>query len=151
MLPYWDMFYRELCEDRRSIHCEGMTYEHLKHLQRIGITNYEPAISPKVDPDKIRAIVDMPFSWKLESFHYPALSVQDIRDWVLKAAADGVSRVWTVVGVGMLNEEASAKVKMFVTTAKEIEDMFKQKISREEIGNMVSPDGKAKFWSKWPE
>ncbi len=67
------------------------------------------------------------------------------------SAEDGVSRVWTVVGVGLYNEESATKVKMFVATAKEVEEMFKQKISREEIGKMVSDEGKAKFWADWLE
>ena len=151
VLPYWNMFYEELCEHNRFIHSEDMKYGHLPNLHNIGITYYEPAISASLDPDKIREAVDMPFSWKLESFHYPNMSVQDVRDWVLKAVADGVSRVWTVVGSGMQSEEAVAKVRMFTETAKEVEEMFRQKISREEIGKMVSAEGNAKFWAKWPE
>ena len=150
VLPYWDIYYNELCGKGRFIHSEDMTVHHLAHLEKLGITFYEPAISAKLNPVSIRKSVRMPFSWKLESFHYPDLSVQDVRDWVLQAAADGASRVWTVIGANMLNDACASKVKAFIRTAREVESWIQQGVPRDEIGKMVSPSGAQKFWAKWP-
>jgi len=150
VLPYWDIYFNELCEKERFLHCEDMTVNHLAHLEKLGITYYEPAISAKLNPIAIRNSVRMPFSWKLESFHYPDLSIQDVRDWVLKAAADGASRVWTVIGANMMNEACASKVKEFIRTVKEVESMIQRGVTRQEIGKMVSEAGRRKFWAKWP-
>jgi hypothetical protein len=150
VLPYWDIFFNELCEKERFIHCEDLTVNHLVHLEKLGITYYEPAVSKKLNPVDIRNIVRMPFSWKLESFHYPDMSAQDIRDWVFKAAADGASKVWTIIDANMLNEDCAKKVKEFIKASKEVKSLIKNGVQRNEVGKLVSHSGLQKFWAKWP-
>ncbi len=148
VLPYWNMFYNGPVPGR-ILHCEDMRAEQLQHLEKISIIDYDPGISPKLNPKIINEGTSVPFGWRLGGFHYSSMTCQDVEDFVYQAAADGASYVHTHIEAVMCNEEAAKKVKTFVKTAKEAERLLSEGTSREEIGKRVTPAGKEKFWDNW--
>jgi len=151
VLPYWDMYFNGVTSGKRHIHTEDHTYKTMKFFEQVNINTFDPSISPKLNPQLIRDNNRVPFFWRLGSFHYNDLSVQDVKDWVYKAVEDGASNVFTGITHIMLDPDTVAKVKAFKEAASNAKDMLDKGISREEIGKLVSTEGKKKFWAHWPE
>jgi hypothetical protein len=126
-----------------------MRAEQLQHLEKIAVIDYDPGISPKLNPAVINRGTNVPFGWRLGGFHYSSMTCQDVEDFVYQAAADGAGYVHTHIEAVMCNEETAKKVKLFVKAAKEAERLLGEGASREEIGKRVSPSGKEKFWDNW--
>jgi len=51
----------------------------------------------------------------------------------------------------VLDPDTVAKVKAFKEAASNAKDMLDKGVSREEIGKLVSAEGRKKFWAQWPE
>jgi len=150
VLPYWDLFYRGPVAVRR-LHCEDMKPQQLQYLEQIGVRDYDPGISPKLNPKIIAAGTRVPFGWRLGSFHYSPMTCKDVKDFVYQAGADGASYAFTYVESAMCEETSARKVRAFISAAKELERLIDSGESREEIGRNVSPSGREKFWNHWPE
>jgi hypothetical protein len=151
VIPYWDQYYRGLTTGARSAHVEDLRPEQLPFLERIGLSQYDPSISPKLNPRLIRDGCRVPFAWRLESFHYPTLTPQDVTDWVFQAVADGASSVFTSIDGIVCRTENVPKVMAFIAAAREAKRILKAGGSRVEIGRLVSAAGRAKFWDHWPD
>jgi hypothetical protein len=151
VLPYWEQYYRGVTSGVRRAHVEDLRPDQLKYLEDIGLSSYDPSISPKINPEIIAERCRVPFGWRLGSFHYPNMTCADIRDFVFKAVGDGASYVFTHVSSTMTNAGTIKKVHAFIRAAKDVERMLDEGMSREEIDGCVSPEGRAKFWDHWPE
>jgi hypothetical protein len=150
VLPCWEIFYGGPVPGR-IVHCEGMRGEQLQHLEKLSIIDYDPGISPKLNPKTINTNTIVPFGWRLGGFHYGYMSCQDVEDLVYQAAADGASYVHTHIEAIMCNEDTAKKVHSFIKAAKEVQKLVRGGVSREEIGERVSEGGKKKFWESWLE
>ena len=151
VLPYWDMYFNGVTSGKRHIHTEDHSYKTMRFLEQVNINSFDPSISPKLSPQLIRDNSRVPFYWRLGSFHYADLSIQDVKDWVYKAVEDGASNIFTGITHIMLDSETVAKVKAFQEAAANAKNMYDAGAGREEIGKLVSSDGRKKFWAKWPE
>ena len=151
VLPYWEQHYRGMTTGKRHAHVEDLSPDHLPYLETIGLSRYDPSISPKLNPRIIAERCRVPFDWRLGNFHYWNLTVEEVRDFVFQAVADGASGVHTYVAHGMSNEETVPKVHAFIDAAKETARMFERGASREDIAQCVSEAGRKKFWEHWPE
>lgn len=149
VIPFWEKYFSGRTTGKRSAHVEDLRAAQLKYLERIGLSYYDPSISPKLNPEIISRECRVPFGWRLGSFHYRNMDSQDVRDFVFKAAADGASTVFTFVAATMCNEETVGKVHIFIQAAKEVEKLLEQGINRVELQNEVSISGKKKFWDCW--
>lgn len=138
VIPFWKIYFEELTTNHRFVHCEDMSKDHLKHLEKMDVTYYEPAISGKLTPEIISNSIDIPFSWKLEDFHYPSMDALDIQDWVFKAVGDGAERIWTVIRANMNDDQTIKKIITLAKTCKTIETMIKKGASRKNILECVS-------------
>lgn len=148
VLPYWNMFYGGPVP-ARILHCEDMKPDHLQYLEQIPVTDYDPGISPKLNPHIINAGTRVPFGWRLGSFHYDSMNCQDVADFVYCAAADGASYIFTWIEANMCDPETVKKVRTFINTAKETKQLFDSGKPHEEIAKKISPAGRQKFWSNW--
>lgn len=151
VLPCWDRFYQGMTTGKRTAHIEDLRPDQLKYLEDIGLSYYDPSISPKINPKIISKKCRVPFGWRLGSFHYPPMTCKDIEDFIFKAVSDGASSVLTVIEGVMCNEETVRKVHTFIETSKKAEQMLNDGATREQIGRLVSKAGKEKFWDHWPE
>lgn len=149
VLPAWEHHYQGLTTGRRSAHVESLNAEHLPFLEDIGLSFFDPSISARLTPPIIASHCRVPFLWRLGSFHYNEMSVQDVEDFVYQSAADGASSVCTYVAEGMCNEEGVAKVHAFIRAGKEAARLIAEGCSRAKIGELVSDAGKAELWEGW--
>lgn len=151
VMPFINQYYLGLTTGRRHAHIEDLTAEHLPYLETISLVDYEPSVSTKINPKIIAEKCRVPFHWSLQSFHFPQLTHQDVKDWVLQAAADGASHLFITLSNGMTKEPILGKVRVFIETCKEVKKMLDNGCSRKTIGSYVSANGKKKFWDNWPE
>jgi len=150
VLPYWDMFYGGPVP-ARILHCEDMKADQLQFLEQLSLIDYDPGISPKLNPKIVNAGTQVPFGWRLPGFRYSYMSCQDVEDFVYQAAADGASYVHTHIEAAMCDQATAKKVQAFVNAAKETKRLLDNGASRSEIGQRVSADGRKKFWDHWLE
>jgi len=149
VLPYWDQHFRGMTTGARNAHVENLTADHLPHLEEVGLSHYDPSISPKLTPPLIAERCRVPFVWRLESFHCREMTVQDVEDFVFQAAADGAGGVTLSIAETMCSPERVTQVHAFIRAAKEAKRLFDDGIGRREIGGRVSPSGRQKLWDCW--
>jgi hypothetical protein len=149
VLPYWNQYFEGITTGNRTAHVEDLRPEHLKYLEEIGLSKYDPSISPKLNPRIIYEKCRVPFGWRLGSFHYRNLNCQDIEDFVFQSATDGASSVFTYIEECMCNEETVKKVRAFIKAGKKVKSLLDSGVSRKEISKYVSASGKEKFWDNW--
>lgn len=149
VLPAWERYYRGMTTGRRTAHVENLNPDHLPFLEDVGLSFFDPSISPRLTPPLVATRCRVPFLWRLASFHYTEMTLQDIADFVYQAVADGASSVCTYVAEGMCNDAGVAKVHAFIAAAKEAKRLVDRGVSRAEIGRLVSPSGKATLWERW--
>lgn len=148
VLPAWEMFYTGPTP-ARILHCEDMKPVHLQFLEQLALADYDPGISPKLNPQIIHANTRVPFAWRLGGFHYRSMSCEDVRDFVRCAAVDGASSVFTWIEAAMCNEETVPKVRAFIDTARETTRLIRDGAGREEIAERITAAGRRKFWAHW--
>jgi len=147
VMPYWEQYFSGITTGRRSAHVEDLRKEHLPFLDKIGLWNYDPSVSAKINPRLIRDGCHVPFGWRLVSFHYPNMTAQEVRDWVFQAAADGASSVFTYISAMMCDTATVPKVRAFIEAAKEATRMFEAGATTADVGRNVSEAGRRKFWA----
>lgn len=126
VVPFLEMYYTEQTSGLRSAHIEDLTAEHLKYLDEINLSSFDPSLSPKLTPALIRDNCRVPFAWRLNSTHYPELSESQVEQWVFEAAADGAASVFTIAAAVMCTTETAAKVRAFVRAAKEVKRLLSE-------------------------
>ncbi len=149
VIPAWEAYYQGMTTGARHAHVEDLRAEQLPFLEDIGLSHFDPSISPKLNPQIVAAHCRVPFAWRLGSFHYTEMSCRDVEDFVYQSAADGASSVITYVAEGMCNEDGVAKVHAFLSAAKDARQLIAAGCSREEIGQRVSAEGRRKLWDRW--
>ncbi len=149
VIPYWEQYYEGLTTGRRIAHVEDLRPVQLPYLETIGLSFFDPSISPQLNPPLVTRHCRVPYTWRLGSIHYPLLSEQDIRDFVFRSVADGASRVHSHVSEGMCNDEGVRKVQAFIDAAKEVDRLLDAGANRSEIESLVSESGRNKFWDHW--
>ena len=149
VLPYWERRYSALTTGSRSAHVEDLKVEQLPFLEDIGLSNYDPSISPKLNPRLIARHCRVPFAWRLGCFHLWEMTTRDVEDFVFQSCADGASSVTLVVAEIMCTDEGVAQTHAFIRAAKEAKGLVEEGASREEIGERVSAEGRAKLWDGW--
>lgn len=149
VIPAWDRYYSGQTTGNRYLHAENYRPEHVVHLNLAGLARFDPSISPYLNPKILAADLNCPFQWRMGCFHMAAFDLQDIRDFVFQAAADGASGVFTIVAAPTANDEGVVKVDAFRKAGREVQQMFADGASRTEVGEAVSARGKVKFWDDW--
>jgi hypothetical protein len=98
---------------------EDLRPEQLHFLEEIGLWSYDPSVSFRVTPPIIVEHCRVPFSWRLVSFHYVEMSMQEVEDFVFQSCADGASGVTTNVAETMCSPERVEQVHAFIRAGKE--------------------------------
>ncbi|MDP6778885.1 MAG: uroporphyrinogen decarboxylase family protein [Candidatus Latescibacteria bacterium] len=151
VLPFYERYFGGLTTGSRGAHIEDLRPEQLHFLEDMGLSDFDPGISHKINPPIIRDRCRVPFGWRMGSFHYNGLMVDEVEEWVYQAVADGASYVFSQVAEEMVRSNSVEKLHAFTRAAKEVARLFGEGATREEIGERVSPGGKEKFWTHWPE
>ncbi|MHC4873424.1 MAG: uroporphyrinogen decarboxylase family protein [Planctomycetota bacterium] len=151
VVPYWERLLSGLTSGTRHAHVEDLTVDHLPYLEKIGLSQFDPSVSPKINPQDLYKHCRVPFAWKMFNFHYNVMTVQDIKDFIYQAAADGACGVFGPVSDGMYKIECVEKALTFNRLTKEVTDYINGGGDREKLREKVSEEGKKKFWDHWPE
>ena len=149
VLPYWEQHFRGVTTGARYAHVEDLRAEQLFCLEAIGLTQFDPSISPKLTPRILTQHTRVPFTWRLGSFHYREMSVQEVEDFVFQSAVDGANGVITYIEAVMCEPETVPKVHAFIGAAKEAKRLLDEGCTREELAQRVSPEGRARLWDAW--
>jgi hypothetical protein len=149
VLPAWEQYYAGCTAGRRSAHVEDLRVAQLPFLEKIGLSFFDPSISPRLNPRLIHEHCRVPFGWLLQSFHYHEMTCSEVEDFVFQAAADGASAVNTHISETMCNHETVLKVEAFVKAAKQAKALLEAGGSREELRDYVSAEGREKLWESW--
>lgn len=147
VLPYMDIIYKDVGINKRSLHCEGMIYKHLKHLETLGITWFDPSVSPKLDPYIISSNCDVPFIWRMCEIYHRLLDRELAMDFVFASVRDGASGLFTTIQE--LTDHNINVVEGFIEACEMVEDMKSKGATNKDIGMLVSSRGKDVFWEKW--
>ncbi|HJP32928.1 MAG TPA: uroporphyrinogen decarboxylase family protein [Candidatus Latescibacteria bacterium] len=150
-LPYWEQYYSGITTGTRRAHVEDLKRDQLRFLHDIGLSSFDPSISHQLNPPMLRDEIQVPFGWRLGSFHYRDLDEELVRDFLFQAAADGASSVFTIIEGTLSTDEGCRKVMAFKAAGEEAEQLLASGCSRQELGSYVSERGKARFWEHFPE
>jgi len=120
VIPYWDQYYRGITSGKRVVHCENLSPGHLRYLADVGISFYEPSVSPRLNPQIIRENTNIPFSWLHPPFKLVLMTKEEVRDWVMQVASMGVEQIWVEVDRFLCEGDNPSKIATFVNTCKEI-------------------------------
>lgn len=120
VIPYWDQYDRGITTGKRNLHCENMSPDHLRYLSELVISSYDPALSPKLSPQIIRELTNIPFDWWLPSFDLLTMTKEEVREWVIQTAIMGASNTGIEICKLHCDGDNPEKIAIFVNTAKEI-------------------------------
>ena len=151
VLPYWEQCYAGITTGIRRAHVEDLRREQLRSLQDVGLSYFDPSISHKLDPPMLRDEMQVPFGWRLGSFHYQDMDEELVRDFLFQAAADGASSLFTIIEGTLSNDEGHDKVMAFKKAGEEAERLLAEGCSRQKLGSYVTEHGKERFWDYFPE
>jgi hypothetical protein len=149
VLPYWEQLFSGLTAGTRSAHVEDLRPEQLPFLEEIGLSHFDPSISPRLTPKILSERCRVPFSWRLESFHMREMDEQETEDFVFIAAADGASGVSLTLGEMSCDEASVAKVHTFMRAGQEAKRLLGAGCGREELRQRASAAGLRKLWDGW--
>ena len=150
VIPYWDEFFRGRTTGPRQAHVEDLRAAQLRYLEVIGLSSYDPSISPQLNPQIVAAHCRVPFAWRLGSFHYRDMSCRDVEDFVFQSAADGAARVITHIEATLCTEPGGVeKVEAFIRAGKEAQRLVADGCGREELAQRVSAENRGRFWQQW--
>ncbi|HOD93996.1 MAG TPA: uroporphyrinogen decarboxylase family protein [Clostridia bacterium] len=147
VIPYMDIVYSDVGASKRSLHSEGMIYKHLKSLETLGITWFDPSVSPKLDPLIISKNCAVPFIWRMCEIYHSLLDKELAMDFVFSAVRDGANGLFTTVRE--LSDHDIAVVEGFIEACEIVETMKKQGADNHDVGKLVSKRGQAIFWDRW--
>lgn len=150
VMPFLEDYYTGITTSRRTAHIEDLRPEHLKYLEEIGLSSYDPSISPKINPRIIFRECRVPFTWRLGCFYCRDMSVGNIEDFVFLAAADGASSVHTIVSGELCNSEGVEKTHAFIRAAKKAKEVLDSGAQRQNLLDLVSTEGRKRSFPYSP-
>jgi hypothetical protein len=148
VLPFWRQFYQAPVPAVK-LHCEDMHPDHLPLLKGLGITDYDPGISPRLNPSIISRHPWLPFCWRLGSFHYQDMSLAGIHDFVFSAAGDGAGYVFTVMEPLMCTDETVKKVEHLYESGREVVKLLEKGHSSTDLLGMLEGTYPSGYWKSW--
>jgi len=138
IMPFLERFFTGLTDGKRSAHIEDLKAEHLKFLEQLNLSYYDPSVSPHLTPEIVGTESSVPFGWRLCDFHYRDMTNSDVENFVFKAAAGGASLVLSSIGHNMLTPEMVGKVHSFINAGKEAKKMLDNGVERQELLKLCS-------------
>ncbi len=150
VLPVLERFFDNENAQTRSAHIEGLRPAHLPFLDQLGLSSYDPSISPQLHPGLIRDGCRVPFGWRLGAQHLRDLTPERVRDFVLQAVADGADRVHTGLESEAGQAGVVAKISAFKAAGDEVQSMLQTGAEASDVRQAVSAEGRRYFWGQWP-
>ena len=121
VIPYWSRLFSALTDGKVSAHCEGLHPEQLPLLEELGLEFYDPSISPALTPELVSQHCRIPFAWLLPVFQVPQMSCDQVRQFVLRAAAAGASYLFYNIS-SLPTLQQPEKALAFVEAANQVKE-----------------------------
>jgi len=133
VMPHLERFYAAQTSGPRTAHIENLRPQHLKYLDDLRLSRFDPSVSPRLTPERVHDSCAVPFDWRLNSTHYVGMSETDIERWVFAAAAGGAASAWTIVWRDMCDARTAGKVRVFVRAGKRVKALIAGGCPRDRI------------------
>lgn len=131
VMPILERHYAEQTRGLRGAHIEDLKVEHLPFLDELRLSSYDPSVSLKLTPALIRDNCRVPFVWRLIGWqfsggHSLSRTLEEIKQWVVGAAADGASGVSCVFGRAMCAPGGVEQVHAFIRAGKRVQRLLEE-------------------------
>lgn len=98
VIPYWDRYYSKMTSGTRNLHCENLAPTHIKHLESVGLSHFQPSVSELLTIENVRENTDIPFDWLLYAYRITDMTDEEIQEWVDYVAGEGIRIIRTQFG-----------------------------------------------------
>ncbi len=149
VMPYWEQYYAGSTSGTRTAHVEDLRPEQVPFLEEIGLSHFDPSISPRLTPKILYERCRVPFTWRLGCFHLREMDAAEVADFVYIAAADGASGVSLTLAETICDDASVVKVEAFMAAGREATRLLGEGCSREELRQRASAAGREKLWEGW--
>jgi hypothetical protein len=123
VLPFWNQIYEAFTNDRRHLHCENLSEQHLPLLNELGLSFFDPSHAPLLRPWMLRKHLQMPWQWRVQSVHVMA-GFDRIRREMEEAVENGAARI-PLYACYIGDKCVSPKhIDFFINTAEELGGKF---------------------------
>jgi hypothetical protein len=129
VVPYIEAYFSSLTAGTRSAHIEDLVPEHLRFLDVIRLSGFDPSVSRKLTPALILANCRVPFTWRFNEIEGATYSTAQTRHWVFDAAAQGAPGIKTGVWRNNCTDRGRANVFAFREAAREVESLLARGVS----------------------
>lgn len=133
VMPILEQYFTAQTSGKRTAHIEDLSPSHLKYLDELKLSSFDPSVSPKLTPELVRDGCCVPFTWRLNSTHYVDRSPEQVARWVFESVAGGAASVTTVVAREMCDAVHAEKVRAFVRAGKRVKSLLDQGCLREKL------------------
>lgn len=133
VVPYLERFYAEQTSGWRNAHIEDLTPAHLGFLDELRISSYDVSVSPRLAPADVRERCSVPFVWRLNEMQARDMDESEIREYSVKAVAEGASGLTCSLYRAMVDTEMVRKVRSFIEDCKRIQVLLADGCTREKL------------------
>ena len=147
VLPFWEQYYRGTTTGRRHAHVEDLRAEQLPFLEEIGLSFFDPSISPKLTPGSC-ATTAASRSPGGSAPSLPRNGLPGSRRFRLSGGRRWRERVHTISPRRCARPRSSKKCARSSAPPRDRAPLS-EGATREEIGALVSPAGREKLWDGW--
>ncbi|NLD87189.1 MAG: hypothetical protein GX633_02895 [Clostridiales bacterium] len=99
VIPFWKQFYDGLTKSpNRFMHVEALKPAQVKKLDLVGLSFYQPSVSPDLTIESIQENTSLPFDWLLYSFRITEMTDEEIAAWQDYTLSKGITKLRTQFG-----------------------------------------------------
>ncbi|MDF1515758.1 MAG: uroporphyrinogen decarboxylase family protein [Anaerolineae bacterium] len=120
VVPYHEFYFSSQTSGRRHAHIERLFPAHLPFLDALKLDSFDPSVSPTLRPADISTGCNVPFMWRLNAMQVRDYTLEQVRDFVYQAVAEGASGVFSHVGRIMTTMNAAVRIKVFIRAAQHV-------------------------------
>jgi len=117
VIPAINRHFESICQPGgyRFLHLENLTPSHLPRLTALGLSHFQPSVSPALTLETVRAnlAASITFDWLLYAYDVTAMSDAAIQTWVDKTAQAGVTRLRTQIGAYAIGTNKLDRIRAF--------------------------------------
>lgn len=113
VVPYWNQYFKGRTTGNRSVHCENLAPVHLKYLEDVGVTHFQPSVSDMLTVENVKENTNIPFDWLLYSYRITEMTDTEIQEWVDKTVEAGITLVRTQFGQYTCQANKLDRIKAF--------------------------------------
>lgn len=119
VVPCWNQYYQGFSTGKeRFLHCEGLVSAHLPYLKKVGITHYQPSVSPQLTlGDMCAHAHDWSFDWLLYAYQVTDMDDEQMEKWVADAVAAGANNIRTQFGAYAVSIGKVDRIQKFLDIA----------------------------------